>query len=60
MKTLSVGRGFESDELRIYALVTLPLRRQLVHTRIRLLPPLTWAWTGRKLTFQRRRLTLWA
>jgi len=49
-----------SRRLSRYALVTLPLRRQLVQTRIRLLPPLTLAWTGRKLTFQRRRVTLWA
>lgn len=43
-----------------YALVTLPDLRQVVHTRMRLFPPFTLAWTGRRFTFQRRRLTLWA
>src|ERR1700733_16101059 len=43
-----------------YALTTLPLRRQEVHTRMRLFPPFTLAWTGRRLTFQRRLVTLWA
>src|SRR5437879_4306787 len=33
---------------------------QLVQTRIRLLPPPTFAFTGRRLTFQRRRLMLCA
>src|SRR5580692_222694 len=33
---------------------------QLVQTRIRLLPPPTFALTGRRLTFQRRRLMLCA
>src|SRR6185312_15859668 len=42
------------------ALVTLPDFRHVVHTRIRLFPPFTRAWTGRRFTFQRRRLTLWA
>src|SRR5216684_3563879 len=43
-----------------YALTTLPLRRQEVHTRRRLVAPFTLARTGRRLTFQRRRDTLWA
>jgi len=43
-----------------YAFVTLPLRRQPVHTRIFLLPWSVLAFTGRRLTFQRRLLTLWA
>src|SRR6202140_4157935 len=43
-----------------YALTTLPLRRQEVQTRIRLVAPFTLAWTGRRLTFQRRLVTLWA
>src|SRR5712691_4697100 len=43
-----------------YALTTLPLRRQEVHTRRRLVAPFTLARTGRRLTFQRRLLTLWA
>src|SRR3977135_640242 len=33
---------------------------QLVQTRMRLLPPLTWALTGWRFTFQRRRVVLWA
>lgn len=43
-----------------YALVTLPLRRQEVHTRMRLVVLPTLACTGRRFTFQRRLLTLWA
>src|SRR5260221_11503169 len=45
---------------RRYALTTLPDFRQLVQTRTRLLAPFTMARTGRRFTFQRRRLTLWA
>src|SRR5580693_9204412 len=33
---------------------------QLVQTRMRLLPPETWALTDCRLTFQRRRVVLWA
>src|SRR6266446_4685407 len=43
-----------------YALTTLPLRMQDVHTRMRLVADPTRACTGRKLTFQRRLVTLWA
>src|ERR1700758_4653367 len=43
-----------------YALTTLPLRRQDVQTRMRLVVAPTFACTGRRLTFQRRLLTLWA
>jgi len=43
-----------------YALTTLPLRRQEAQTRTRLEPPATLARTGRKLTFQRRLVMLWA
>ena len=59
-KTLSRRRGLETAEADDQALVTLPERRQLAQTRIRLLPPFTLARTGRKLTFQRRRVTLCA
>ena len=59
-KALSAGRGLESGDRNGYAFVTLPLRRQLAHTRMRWLPPATLARTGRRLTFQRRRLTLCA
>jgi hypothetical protein len=45
---------------RPYALTTLPLRRQDVQTRMRLVAAPTLAWTGRRLTFQRRLVTLWA
>ncbi len=48
------------ETCRSYAFVTLPLRRQDVQTRIFLLPPLTAAFTGRRLMFQRRFETLWA
>src|SRR5580704_5764676 len=43
-----------------YALTTLPLRMQEVHTRIRLVVAPTRACTGRRFTFQRRLVTLWA
>jgi hypothetical protein len=43
-----------------YALTTLPLRRQDVQTRMRLVAAPTLACTGRRLTFQRRLVTLWA
>ena len=46
--------------LVVYAFTTLPLRRQEVQTRMRLVAPLTLARTGRRLTFQRRRDTLCA
>ena len=46
--------------LCVYAFITLPLRRQDVQTRIRLVVPLIFAWTGRRFTFQRLRETLWA
>ena len=40
------------------AFTTLPDFRQVVQTRTRLLAPFTRARTGRRFTFQRRRLTL--
>src|SRR5579875_61862 len=43
-----------------YALATLPLLMQLVHTRMRFGAPLTRALTACRLTFQRRRVTLCA
>ena len=43
-----------------YALTTLPLRMQDVQTRIRLVAAPTRACTGRRFTFQRRLVTLWA
>ncbi len=45
---------------RPYAFTTLPLRRQGVHTRMRRAVPFTLARTGRRFTFQRRLVTLWA
>src|SRR5882762_1698522 len=48
------------EEKPYYALTTLPLRRQDVHTRMRLVVAPTRACTGRRLTFQRRLVTLWA
>ena len=43
------------------ALTTLPVLMQLVQTRIRLLaPPSSLAFTGRRFTFQRRRVVLLA
>src|SRR5882724_13248617 len=54
-------RRKSSDQMkRSYALTTLPLRRQEVQTRIRLVAAPTLAWTGRRFTFQRRLVTLWA
>src|SRR5437763_16965873 len=44
----------------LYALTTLPDLRQEVQTRTRLDAPFTIARTGRRFTFQRRLLTLWA
>jgi len=41
-------------------LTILPVLMQLVQTRMRLLPPSTLALTGCRLTFQRRRVVLWA
>ena len=46
--------------LSVYALTTLPLRMQDVHTRMRLVVAPTRACTGRRFTFQRRLVTLWA
>src|ERR1700730_1717356 len=43
-----------------YALTTLPLRMQEVQTRIRLVVAPTRACTGRRFTFQRRLVRLWA
>jgi hypothetical protein len=43
-----------------YAFVTLPLRMQEVQTRMRFVVAPTRACTGRKFTFQRRLVTLWA
>jgi hypothetical protein len=40
--------------------VTLPLRMHDVHTRMRLVVAPTRACTGRRFTFQRRLVTLWA
>ena len=48
------------SSVRYQALTTLPLRRQEVHTRMRLVDAPTFACTGRRLTFQRRLVTLWA
>jgi hypothetical protein len=45
---------------KIYALTTLPLRKQEVQTRMRLVAAPTRAWTGRRLMFQRRLVTLCA
>jgi len=66
-----LGRSLRLDALRpqtpktydlrsSYALTTLPLRRQEVQTRMRLVAAPTRACTGRRLTFQRRLVTLWA
>ena len=41
-------------------MTTLPLRMHAVHTRMRFVVAPTRACTGRKLTFQRRLVTLWA
>jgi len=49
---------FRGRDKKAYAFTTLPLRRQEVHTRIRLVAPFTFARTGRRFTFQRRLLTL--
>jgi hypothetical protein len=63
------GRGSGNPEIREriengpekpYALAILPLLMQLVQTRIRFGAPFTSALTACKLTFQRRRVTLWA
>src|SRR4051812_38093211 len=43
-----------------YALTILPLFRHWAQTRMRLLPEPTLARTGRRFTFQRRLVTLWA
>jgi hypothetical protein len=57
-------RSFEAEPNFVrdfaYALTILPALMQRVQTRIRLLPPSTAAFTGRRLTFQRRLETLWA
>jgi hypothetical protein len=42
------------------AFTTFPLRKQEVHTRMRLVAPLILACTGRRFTFHRRLVTLWA
>src|ERR1019366_4227525 len=52
--------GCKCRDTESYALVTLALRRQPAQTRMRLLPVLVLACTGRRLTFQRRRVTLCA
>ena len=51
-----------SSELtaKSYAFTTFPLRRHEAHTRSLLVAPFTLARTGRRLTFQRRLVTLWA
>jgi hypothetical protein len=54
---LTIGNEKRS---RSYALTTLPLRRQAAQTRIRLFALPTLACTGRRLTFQRRFVTLCA
>ena len=54
------ARAALQDEPFNHAFTTLPLRRQDVQTRNFLVPPFTAARTGRKFTFQRRLVTLWA
>src|SRR5215469_1336173 len=49
-----------TDESASYAFSTLPLLMQVVQTRRRLAPPFTFAFTGRRLTFQRRLVMLCA
>ena len=46
--------------LHFYAFTTLPARMHPVQARRRLEPPGTFAFTGRRFTFQRRLVTLWA
>src|SRR6266404_7213819 len=55
-RALALSAAFYGD----YAFTTLPLRRHDVQTRIRLVAAPTLACTGRRLTFQRRLVTLWA
>jgi hypothetical protein len=50
--------GSAISAVKAYAFTTLPLRRQDVHTRIRLVVAPTRACTGRRFTFQRRLVTL--
>ena len=57
---MGLARPCELKSFASYALTTLPLRRQDVHTRMRLVVAPTLAWTSRRLTFQRRFVTLWA
>ena len=60
-ETLPFAGGSDRAKwLNRYALTTLPLRKQEVQTRMRLLPLAVLAWTGRRLMFQRRLVTLCA
>ena len=56
----SIEEAFVHLREIVYALTTLPDLMHEVQTRTRLLAPLTRARTGRRFTFQRRRLTLCA
>lgn len=67
LNTLAFGKaqalveimGRDADRVvELQAFATLPLRRQDAHTRMRLVVAPTLAWTGRRLMFQRRLLTL--
>jgi hypothetical protein len=61
-KKIREGRKEEQPDCgwKLYAFVTLPLRMHEVHTRIRFVAAPTRACTARRLTFQRRFVTLWA
>lgn len=52
--------GYFGNQVELYAFTTLPLRMQPVQARIFLPWPSTLAFTGRKLTFQRRLVMLLA
>src|ERR1700756_4428147 len=54
------GTRSRDGSRNFYALTSLPLRRQVVQTRSRLVAPFTFARTGRRFTFQRRLVTLCA
>ena len=57
-----IGIAFlaSSAVVTFYALTTFPLRMQAVQTRMRFVVAPTRACTGRRFTFQRRLVTLWA
>src|SRR5690242_17915672 len=59
-KSDSPEAGSHIDRRRDYAFTILPDFRQLVQTRILLLPFAVFAFTGRRLTFQRRLVMLCA